>query len=166
MWQARVAAKTRPRQEGGPRTTDKHITGAMLAGELDERPGSPNISVRFDDGIGGDRPRRAGSDDADRNSRTGRSEGARCGSVGRAYGGAILAGLSTRRYPAALKRVGAAIETEALGRSKSSVLRPFVRATTGQVASLMSRRLDNERWLIMFIDGFTFGNHMLVAAVV
>jgi transposase-like protein len=29
----------------------------------------------------------------------------------------------------------------------------------------MSRRLDDERWLIMFIDGFTFGDHMLVAAL-
>jgi len=79
--------------------------------------------------------------------------------------GAILAGLSTRRYPAALEPVGAAVATEALGTSKSSVSRRFVNATADQFASLMSRRLDDERWLIMFIDGFTFGDHMLVGAL-
>lgn len=79
--------------------------------------------------------------------------------------GAILAGLSTRRYGAALEPVGAAIEADATGTSKSSVSRRFVTATTEQFVSLMSRRLDDERWLIMFIDGFTFGDHMLVAAL-
>ena len=79
--------------------------------------------------------------------------------------GAILAGLSTRRYRAGLEPVGAAVEAEALGTSKSSVSRRFVTATTEQFSSLMARRLDQERWLIMFIDGFTFGDHMLVGAL-
>jgi transposase-like protein len=79
--------------------------------------------------------------------------------------GAMLAGLSTRRYPAALEAVGAEIETQARGTSKSSVSRRFVTATTEQLATLMSRRLDKERWLIMFIDGFTFADHMLVGAL-
>jgi transposase-like protein len=79
--------------------------------------------------------------------------------------GAMLAGLSTRRYPAALEPVGAAIEAEAQGTSKSSVSRRFVAATVDQLASLMSRPLDDERWLIMFIDGFTFADHQLVGAL-
>ena len=79
--------------------------------------------------------------------------------------GAMLAGLSTRRYPAALEPVGAHIESEARSISKSSVSRRFVNATSEQLASLMSRRLDDEEWLIMFIDGFTFGDHMLVGAL-
>jgi transposase-like protein len=79
--------------------------------------------------------------------------------------GAMLAGLSTRRYPAALEAVGAEIEAEALGTSKSSVSRRFVTATTERLESLMSRRLDTERWLIMFIDGFTFAGHLLVGAL-
>jgi transposase-like protein len=79
--------------------------------------------------------------------------------------GAMLAGLSTRRYPAALEAVGAQIEGQALGTSKSSVSRRFVTATAEQLALLMSRRLDDERWLIMFIDGFTFADHMLVGAL-
>ena len=79
--------------------------------------------------------------------------------------GAMLAGLSTRRYPAALEAVGTQIEGHALGTSKSSVSRRFVTATAEQLTSLMSRRLDDERWLIMFIDGFTFADHMLVGAL-
>jgi transposase-like protein len=79
--------------------------------------------------------------------------------------GAILAGLSTRRYPAALEPVGAAVEAEEVGTSKSSVSRRFVTATADQLAGLMAGRLDTERWLIMFIDGFTFGDHLLVGAL-
>ncbi len=79
--------------------------------------------------------------------------------------GAMLAGLSTRRYPAALEPVGAAVEAEAHATSKSTVSRRFVNATADQLVELMSRRLDNERWLIMFIDGFTFGDHLLVGAL-
>ena len=79
--------------------------------------------------------------------------------------GAMLAGLSTRRYPAALEPVGAEIEADALGTSKSSVSRRFVTATTAQLESMMTRRLDTERWLVMFIDGFTFADHLLVGAL-
>jgi len=79
--------------------------------------------------------------------------------------GAILAGLSTRRYTAALEPVGAEIEAQALGTSKSSVSRRFVTATTEGFTSLMSRRLDDEQWLIIFIDGFSFADHLLVGAL-
>jgi transposase-like protein len=79
--------------------------------------------------------------------------------------GAMLAGLSTRRYPAALEPVGGQVEAEASGTSKSSVSRRFVAATADQLAGLMSRRLDDERWLIVFIDGFTFADHQLVGAL-
>ncbi len=79
--------------------------------------------------------------------------------------GAMLAGLSTRRYPAALEPVGAAIEAEAQGTSKSSVSRRFVVATADQLAELMSRPLEDDRWLILFIDGFTFADHQLVGAL-
>jgi putative transposase len=43
--------------------------------------------------------------------------------------GAMLVGLSTRRYPAALEAVGAQIEGQALGTSKSSASRRFATAT-------------------------------------
>jgi transposase-like protein len=79
--------------------------------------------------------------------------------------GAMLAGLSTRRYPAALEPVGGEVEAEARGTSKSSVSRRFVNATADQLAALMTRPLDEQRWLIIFIDGFSFGDHQLVGAL-
>lgn len=79
--------------------------------------------------------------------------------------GAMLAGLSTRRDSAALEPVGAEVEAEAQGTSKSSVSRRFVQATADQLAELMARRLDQERWRIVFIDGFTFADHLLVGAL-
>ena len=77
--------------------------------------------------------------------------------------GAMPAGLSTRRYPAALEPVGD--QPEARGISRSSVSRKLVTATTERLAELNRRPLDDERWLIVFIDGFSFGEHLLVGAL-
>lgn len=79
--------------------------------------------------------------------------------------GAMLAGLSTRRYPAALEPVGDETDGRAKATSKSSVSRQFVAATAERLAELTSARLDDERWVIVYIDGFRFGRHLLVAAL-
>jgi putative transposase len=76
--------------------------------------------------------------------------------------GAMLAGLSTRRYGAALEPVG---EVEARGTSKSTVSTKFVAATSERLAELNRRPLDDQRWLVVFIDGFSFGEHLLVGAL-
>jgi putative transposase len=78
---------------------------------------------------------------------------------------AMLAGLSTRRYDAALEPVGTAAAQRSAGTSRSSVSRRFVAATEARLRALMSRRLDDERWLIVFIDGFGFAGHTLVGAL-
>jgi putative transposase len=77
----------------------------------------------------------------------------------------MLAGLSTRRYPAGLEPVGQAVEQAAAGTSKSSVSRRFVAATAERLAGLLSRRLDDRRWLVVFLDGFGMGEHLLVGAL-
>jgi hypothetical protein len=71
--------------------------------------------------------------------------------------GAMLAKLSTRRYGAALEPVG---DLPAKGTSKSTVSAKFVAATTERLAGLNRRPLDDQRWLIIFIDGFSFGQHL------
>jgi putative transposase len=76
--------------------------------------------------------------------------------------GAMLAKLSTRRYGAALEPVG---DLPAKGTSKSTVSAKFVAATAERLAGLNRRPLDDERWLIIFIDGFSFGQHLLVGAL-
>jgi transposase-like protein len=78
---------------------------------------------------------------------------------------AMLAGLSTRRYQAALEPIGEATVQRSSSTSRSSVSRRFVAATSARLHALMSRRLDDERWLIVFIDGFGFAGHTLVGAL-
>jgi len=77
----------------------------------------------------------------------------------------MLAGLSTRRYQAGLEPVGSEADERATGTSKSSVSRRFVQATTERLAELLARRLDDRRWLVVFLDGFRFGEHLLVGAL-
>ena len=77
----------------------------------------------------------------------------------------MLAGISTRRYPVALEPVGSEVEQTASSTSKSAVSRRFVTATAERLAELTARRLDDQRWLVVFIDGFSFADHTLVGAL-
>jgi hypothetical protein len=77
----------------------------------------------------------------------------------------MLAGLSTRRYGAGLEPVGHEVEQAASGTSKSAVSRRFVAATAERLAELLARPLDEERWLVVFLDGFGMGEHLLVGAL-
>lgn len=80
--------------------------------------------------------------------------------------GAMLAGVSTRRYAdAALEPVDEQTQEASSSTSRSSVSRKFVHATTDRLNELCARPLEGTRWAIMFIDGFTFGQHTLVAAL-
>jgi putative transposase len=73
----------------------------------------------------------------------------------------MLAGLSTRRYDHALEPVGQAVEQAATGMSKSAVSRRFVTATAERLAALLARPLGDQRWVIVFLDGFGLGEHTL-----
>ena len=77
----------------------------------------------------------------------------------------MLAGLSTRRYGAGLEPVGEHVEQEATGTSKSAVSRRFVAATAERLAELLGRRLDGRRWLVVYLDGFGMGEHLLIGAL-
>jgi putative transposase len=77
----------------------------------------------------------------------------------------MLAGLSGRRYERVLEPVGEAVEASASGTSQSSVSRRFVAATAERLAEFRSRPLDDQRWLIVFIDGFDFAGHTMVGAL-
>ncbi|HSK91375.1 MAG TPA: transposase [Euzebyales bacterium] len=77
----------------------------------------------------------------------------------------MLAGVSTRQYPVALEPVGSQVEQTAQSTSKSAVSRRFVTATAERLAALCTRPLGDQRWLIVFIDGFSFADHTLVGAL-
>jgi putative transposase len=77
----------------------------------------------------------------------------------------MLAGLSGRRYERALEPVGDAVDAAATGTSQSAVSRRFVAATKERLAEFRARPLDDQRWLIVFIDGFDFAGHTMVGAL-
>lgn len=77
----------------------------------------------------------------------------------------MLAGLSTRRYGAGLEPVGAEVTEQASVTSKSAVSRRFVTATAQRLTELMARRLEDRRWLVIFLDGFGMDEHLLVGAL-
>lgn len=77
----------------------------------------------------------------------------------------MLAGLSTRRYGAGLEPVGSEVVEKSKGTSKSAVSRRFVSATADRVGELMRRPLSDRRWLVVYLDGFGMGDHLMVGAL-
>ena len=79
--------------------------------------------------------------------------------------GAMLAGLSTRRYAAALEPVGGAAERVSSATSHSAASRRFVTATAERLAAFRSTNLSDRDWLICFLDGFDLAGHTMVGAL-
>lgn len=75
--------------------------------------------------------------------------------------GSMLAGVSTRDYAGLLEPVG----VDAAAVSRSAVSRRFVKATKAGLDEFRSRRLDDRRWLIVYIDGFGFADELMLGAL-
>ena len=78
---------------------------------------------------------------------------------------AMLGGLSGRRYDKALEPVGDAVAGSASSTSQSSVSRRFITATKTRLAQFRARPLDTQRFLIVYVDGFDFAGHTMIAAL-
>ncbi|MCP4088166.1 MAG: IS256 family transposase [Actinomycetia bacterium] len=77
----------------------------------------------------------------------------------------MLAGLSGRRYQRGLEPVGDKINNQASGTSQSAVSRRFITATKAHLATFRARPLDDQRWLIVYVDGFDFAGHTMIGAL-
>jgi transposase-like protein len=77
----------------------------------------------------------------------------------------MLAGLSTRRYPAGLEPVGQRVERAARSTSKSAVSRGFVGATETALVELLAAPLGELDLVALMIDGVHFGEHLCVVAL-
>ena len=77
----------------------------------------------------------------------------------------MLAGLSTRRYPAGLEPVGTRTEQAATATSRSAVSRRFVAATETALAQLLAADLSKLDLVALMIDGVHFGEHTCVVAL-
>lgn len=78
---------------------------------------------------------------------------------------AMLAGVSTRGYAGLLEPAGAAVSEATSSTSRSAVSRRFITATKARLAEFRSRPLGDRRWLVVYIDGFGFGDETLVGAL-
>lgn len=74
----------------------------------------------------------------------------------------MLAGLSTRRYPAGLEPVG---NVKARATSRSSVSRRFVAGTERKLAEIFGRDLSTLDLLAIFIDGKLVADHCILVAL-
>ncbi len=74
----------------------------------------------------------------------------------------MVAGVSTRRYPAALEPVG---DVDATATSRSAVSRRFVARTAAALAELMGRDLSQTRLVAIIADGIEVAEHTCVVAM-
>jgi len=77
----------------------------------------------------------------------------------------MLAGVSTRRYPAALEPVGEQVGRDATATSKSAVSRRFVAMTEHALADLLAADLSELDLVAIMIDGVHFADHLCVVAL-
>lgn len=71
----------------------------------------------------------------------------------------LMKGVSTRHYQKVIPQMA-----ETVGVSKSQVSREFVAASEKTLQQLCERRLDNKRFLVIYLDGIQFGEvHVLVS---
>ena len=77
----------------------------------------------------------------------------------------MMAKLSTRRYPAGLEPVGAAVEATGRSTSKSAISRRFVAATESALADMLAADLSGLDLVALMIDGVHFAEHLCVVAL-
>lgn len=72
----------------------------------------------------------------------------------------LMRGVSTRQYRGVIPKMA-----DTVGVSKSSVSRQMIEASEAEVEALLSRRFDEVKLLIIYIDGMQFGEHVMIGAV-
>jgi transposase-like protein len=77
----------------------------------------------------------------------------------------MLTGVSTRGYETVLEPAGDRIRAASHSTSHSAVSRRFVTATREGLRAFRSRPLGDRRWLVVYIDGFGFGDETMVGAL-
>lgn len=72
----------------------------------------------------------------------------------------VMRGVSTRQYKGVIPEMA-----DTIGVSKSSVSRRTIEASEAEVEALLSRRFDEVKLVILYIDGMVFGDHVMIGAV-
>lgn len=72
----------------------------------------------------------------------------------------LMHGVSTRHYQQVIPRMA-----ETAGVSRSAVSRAAIAASEAEVEALLSRRFDDLKLLVVYIDGLNFGDYTMIGAV-
>ena len=72
----------------------------------------------------------------------------------------LMRGVSTRQYRDVIPEMA-----DTVGVSKSSVSRQMMEASEAEVGVLLSRRFDDLKLVIIYVDGMAFGDHVMIGAV-
>jgi len=72
----------------------------------------------------------------------------------------VMRGVSTRNYKAVIPAMA-----ETVGVSKSAVSRRVVEASEAEVEALLSRRFEELKLLVIYVDGLLFGEYTMIGAV-
>jgi transposase-like protein len=72
----------------------------------------------------------------------------------------LLHGVSTRNYKAVIPEMA-----ETAGVSRSAVSRAAIEASEAEVQALLSRRFDDVKLLVIYIDGLIFGKYTMIGAI-
>ena len=72
----------------------------------------------------------------------------------------LLHGVSTRNYKEVIPAMA-----ETAGVSRSAVSRAAIEASEAEVEALLSRRFDDVKLLVIYIDGLIFGDYTMIGAV-
>jgi putative transposase len=77
----------------------------------------------------------------------------------------MLSGLSSRRYPVGLEPVGATVEQNATGTSRSAISRRFVAMTETALEQLLTVDLAGLDLVALMVDGVYFAEHLCVVVL-
>ena len=72
----------------------------------------------------------------------------------------LMRGVSTRQYRSVIPEMA-----DTVGVSKSSVSRQIIEASEAEVETLLERRFDELKLVVIYIDGMVFGDHVMIGAV-
>lgn len=72
----------------------------------------------------------------------------------------LLHGVSTRNYKAVIPTMA-----ETAGVSRSAVSRAAIEASEAEVEALLTRRFDDLKLLVIYVDGLVFGKYTMIGAV-
>ena len=72
----------------------------------------------------------------------------------------LMRGVSTRQYRSVIPEMA-----DTVGVSKSSVSRQIIEAAETEVETLLGRRFDELKLVVIYIDGMVFGDHVMIGAV-